>query len=99
MQAVIESRMVASALEKCAHGCRTIETSGADARRPQHDYHYRTDSTQSHDRDALSLQLALDNGVKPREISEIITHLAFYSGWANAMAAVVVAKDAFFCLL
>ena len=29
--------------------------------------------------------LALDNGVKPREISEIITHLAFYSGWANAM--------------
>ena len=30
------------------------------------------------------LNLALDNGVKPREISEIITHLAFYSGWANA---------------
>ena len=30
--------------------------------------------------------LALDNGVKPREISEIITHLAFYSGWANAMS-------------
>jgi len=26
------------------------------------------------------LNLALDNGVKPREISEIITHLAFYSG-------------------
>ena len=39
--------------------------------------------------------LALDNGVKPREISEIITHLAFYSGWANAMSAVVVAKDVF----
>ena len=29
------------------------------------------------------LNLALDNGVKPGEISEIITHLAFYSGWAN----------------
>jgi 4-carboxymuconolactone decarboxylase len=41
------------------------------------------------------LNLALDNGVKPREISEIITHLAFYSGWANAMSAVAVAKDAF----
>src|SRR5256885_11800043 len=41
------------------------------------------------------LNLALDNGVKPREISEIITHLAFYSGWANAMAAVAVAKDVF----
>jgi len=39
--------------------------------------------------------LALDNGVKPREISEIITHLAFYSGWANAMAAAAVAKDVF----
>ena len=41
------------------------------------------------------LNLALDNGVKPREISEIITHLAFYSGWANAMSAVAVAKDVF----
>jgi 4-carboxymuconolactone decarboxylase len=41
------------------------------------------------------LNFALDNGVKPREISEIITHLAFYSGWANAMSAVAVAKDVF----
>jgi 4-carboxymuconolactone decarboxylase len=38
---------------------------------------------------------ALDNGVKPGEISEIITHLAFYSGWPNAMAAVNVAKTVF----
>ena len=41
------------------------------------------------------LKLALDNGVKPREISEIITHLAFYSGWANAMTAVAAAKEVF----
>src|SRR6202008_1158580 len=41
------------------------------------------------------VSLALDNGVKPREISEIITHLAFYSGWANAMGAVAVTKDIF----
>ena len=41
------------------------------------------------------LNLALDNGVKPSEISEIITHLAFYAGWGNAMAAIVVAKDVF----
>jgi 4-carboxymuconolactone decarboxylase len=41
------------------------------------------------------LKLALDHGVKPAEISEIITHLAFYSGWANAMAAAAVAKDVF----
>jgi 4-carboxymuconolactone decarboxylase len=39
--------------------------------------------------------LALDNGVKSSELSEIITHLAFYSGWANAMSAVAVAKDIF----
>jgi 4-carboxymuconolactone decarboxylase len=39
--------------------------------------------------------LALDNGVKPAEISEIITHLAFYSGWSNAMSAVSVTKDIF----
>ena len=33
------------------------------------------------------LDLALDSGLRPSEISEIITHLAFYSGWANATAA------------
>jgi len=41
------------------------------------------------------INLALDNGVTPRAISEIITHLAFYSGWANAISAVAVAKDVF----
>ncbi len=41
------------------------------------------------------LNRALDNGVQPREISELITHLAFYSGWGNAMAAIAVAKDIF----
>ncbi len=38
---------------------------------------------------------ALDNGVTPPEISETITHLAFYTGWANAMSAVVVARQVF----
>jgi 4-carboxymuconolactone decarboxylase len=38
---------------------------------------------------------ALDNGVKPAELSEIITHLAFYSGWGNAMAAVDVAAGVY----
>ena len=38
---------------------------------------------------------ALDNGVTPAELSEIITHLAFYAGWANAMSAVAIAKDIF----
>jgi 4-carboxymuconolactone decarboxylase len=39
--------------------------------------------------------LALDNGVTARELSEIITHLAFYSGWSNAFSAVAIAKDIF----
>jgi 4-carboxymuconolactone decarboxylase len=38
---------------------------------------------------------ALDNGVTPAELSEIITHLAFYAGWANAMSAVAIAKEIF----
>jgi len=41
------------------------------------------------------LRLALDSGVKPSEVSEIITHLAFYSGWGNATAAAAVATDVF----
>jgi 4-carboxymuconolactone decarboxylase len=97
MPTAIDSRMVAPALEKYAHGPlvalwrrpgltprdRNMVTIAALIVRNQTiemPYHFN---------------LALDNGVKPREISEIITHLAFYSGWANAMAAVAVAKDVF----
>ena len=39
--------------------------------------------------------LALGNGVKSSELSEIIMHLPFYAGWANAMSAVAVAKIIF----
>ena len=38
---------------------------------------------------------ALDNGVKPSELSEIITHLAFYSGLGAAYAAIGPAKEVF----
>ncbi|MFJ3486482.1 carboxymuconolactone decarboxylase family protein [Pseudomonas sp. NPDC090202] len=41
------------------------------------------------------IKLALDNGVKPQEITALITHLAFYSGWPNAMSAVAVARQVF----
>jgi 4-carboxymuconolactone decarboxylase len=43
----------------------------------------------------LQLGLALEHGVKPSELSEIITHLAFYSGWGNAMMSVDAARDVF----
>ena len=36
---------------------------------------------------------ALNNGVTPEEIGELITHLAFYGGWPVAMSSAMVAKD------
>ena len=41
------------------------------------------------------LDLAFEEGVKPQELSEVITHLAFYAGWGNAMAAAKVAEPVF----
>ncbi|MBZ5562965.1 MAG: carboxymuconolactone decarboxylase family protein [Acidobacteriia bacterium] len=41
------------------------------------------------------LNKALDNGLKKEELIEVITHLAFYSGWPNAMTAVMIAKEVF----
>lgn len=41
------------------------------------------------------LNLALDHGVTPGEIAETITHLAFYAGWGNAMAAIPIAREVF----
>jgi 4-carboxymuconolactone decarboxylase len=39
--------------------------------------------------------VALDNGVTAAEVSEIITHLAFYAGWPNAMSAIAVTREVF----
>ena len=39
------------------------------------------------------LERALGNGVTKEEIIEVITHLAFYSGWPTAMSAALLAKD------
>ena len=41
------------------------------------------------------LRLALENGVTREELVELITHLAFYSGWPTAMSAIRLAKEAF----
>jgi 4-carboxymuconolactone decarboxylase len=38
---------------------------------------------------------ALDNGVTKVEISELITHLAFYSGWPASMTAARIATEVF----
>jgi 4-carboxymuconolactone decarboxylase len=39
------------------------------------------------------LRKALDNGVTREELIEMITHLAFYSGWPNSMSAIMLAKQ------
>ncbi len=38
---------------------------------------------------------ALDSGLTGAEISELVTHLAFYASWPNAFAAIVTLKDIF----
>ena len=38
---------------------------------------------------------ALENGVTKDEIAELVTHLAFYSGWPTAVSAAIVAKEMF----
>jgi len=50
---------------------------------------YRTEQLRSH------VRRALDNGVTKEELSEIITHMAFYSGWPTAVNAAQVAKEVF----
>ncbi|HKI12403.1 MAG TPA: carboxymuconolactone decarboxylase family protein [Candidatus Acidoferrum sp.] len=41
------------------------------------------------------LNKALENGLKKEELIEVITHLAFYAGWPNAMSAIMIAKEVF----
>ena len=41
------------------------------------------------------LRRAIENGVTKDELVELITHLAFYSGWPTAMSAIRLAKEAF----
>ncbi len=36
---------------------------------------------------------AIENGVRQEELVEMITRLAFYAGWPNAMSAVARAKE------
>jgi 4-carboxymuconolactone decarboxylase len=41
------------------------------------------------------LERALENGVTRDELIELITHLAFYSGWPTASSAVGIARRVF----
>ena len=41
------------------------------------------------------LKKGTENGLTQDEIVELITHMAFYSGWPSAMSAVTVAKKLF----
>ena len=50
---------------------------------------YRTNEMPFH------LKRALDNGVTKDELIEVITHLAFYSGWPTANSALPIARRVF----
>src|SRR5215475_15996122 len=50
---------------------------------------YRGDQLTGH------LERALANGVTKEEIGEVITHMAFYSGWPTAMTAGRIARKVF----
>ena len=50
---------------------------------------YRTEELKLH------MQRALDNGVTEEELKGLITHLAFYAGWPNAVNAGRVALEVF----
>jgi 4-carboxymuconolactone decarboxylase len=41
------------------------------------------------------LQRARANGITKDEVVEVITHLAFYAGWPNAVNAIAIAKEVF----
>lgn len=50
---------------------------------------YRTNELPFH------LKKALDNGLSKDELIELITHLAFYSGWPTANTALPIAQRVF----
>ena len=50
---------------------------------------YRTNELPFH------LGRAIENGVTKDELIELITHLAFYSGWPAASTAVAIARKVF----
>ena len=41
------------------------------------------------------LQRAKANGLSEAELAEVMTHLAFYTGWPRAISAILVAKEVF----
>jgi len=41
------------------------------------------------------LKRGVENGLTQEEIVELITHMAFYSGWPSAMSAIGIAKKVF----
>jgi 4-carboxymuconolactone decarboxylase len=49
---------------------------------------YRSDQLRNH------IGTAISNGVTKEEIGEMITHIAFYSGWPTAVNAAEITKQA-----
>jgi 4-carboxymuconolactone decarboxylase len=43
----------------------------------------------------INLTRAMDNGLTEPQVSQVLTHLAFYAGWPNVFSAMPVAKEVF----
>lgn len=44
---------------------------------------------------SFHMNRGMDNGLTQTQISEVITHLAFYAGWPRSMSAIPIAKSVF----
>jgi 4-carboxymuconolactone decarboxylase len=44
---------------------------------------------------SFHLNKAMDNGLTKAQVSEMLTHLAFYGSWPNSMSAVPIVKGVF----
>lgn len=69
--------------------CSATCGSGRASARATAAANYRTNEMPFH------FKRALENGVTREEIGEIITHLAFYSGWPTAATATAIARKVF----
>jgi alkylhydroperoxidase/carboxymuconolactone decarboxylase family protein YurZ len=72
-----------------------MEAPGPRAARPEPDHRRDAGHQRQHRPAHLPLELAKKNGVAETEPVEAITHLACYTGWPQAMAAMAVAKQVF----
>lgn|GEM_PF-3924416 len=72
-------------------GVRVARGTGRDSQRREH----ARSVADMPDKSSPARQMIGDFAPKLVELTEAITHLAFYAGWPTAMTAIVIAKNLF----